>query len=76
MGLISMLGGVAVLLAVVQEGTVVEKASDAVAKASEVVAPMFFDAFERNQLPDALTRIGIRQVRPPAPLGCFSGRCD
>ena len=25
-------------------------------------APLFFDAFERNQLPDFLTRIGIRQL--------------
>ena len=57
------LGGVAVLLAVLLDGTVPDMAADTIAKASEVVAPMFFDAFEKNQLPDALTRIGIRQVR-------------
>jgi len=56
------LGGVAVLLAVLQDGTVPDMAADTIAKASEVVAPMFFDAFEKNQLPDALTRIGIRQL--------------
>jgi len=49
-------------MGMVQQGSVPAAISAALATAANQFAPLFFDAFERNQLPDAVTRIGIRNL--------------
>jgi hypothetical protein len=52
----------ALVLGLAQQGSVPAAISAALATAANQFAPLFFDAFERNQLPDAITRIGIRNL--------------
>ena len=52
----------ALAAAALQSGTMPLAVTSAGAAFANAFAPLFFDAFERNQLPDFLTRIGIRQL--------------